>query len=99
LQASRGRKYRTTAEQATARTHFKKNLEYIVAENAKGSNPYILGITNFTDMSYSDFAAKFLMAPQSPPAAGDRVKAGRRLSGLRGESHRCAWTGCRGLRC
>jgi hypothetical protein len=89
LQASRRRKYRTSAEQTTARTHFKRNLEYIVAQNAKGTNPYILGITNFTDMSYADFAAKFLMAPQSPPTSPNKNKVGRRLSGLRGEVHRC----------
>ena len=86
LQSNRGRKYRTTTEQTTARTQFKKNLQYIVAENAKGTNPFILGITNFTDLSYADFAAKFLMAPQAPPPAKKAGVIGRRLSGLRSKS-------------
>jgi hypothetical protein len=62
-----------------------------VAENAKGTNPFILGITNYTDLSYADFAAKFLMAPQAPPSSKKAKVVGRRLSGLRGESSRWAF--------
>lgn len=57
-----------------------------MAENAKGTNPFILGITNFTDLSYADFAAKFLMAPQAPPPAKKVKVVGRRLSSLSSEA-------------
>ena len=92
MQSNRGRKYRTTTEHTNARTQFKKNLQYIVAENAKGTNPFILGITNYTDLSYADFAAKFLMAPQAPPPAKKVKVVGRRLSSLHGDSSR--WGTC-----
>jgi hypothetical protein len=42
MQAARQRKYRDTRKEAVAQTNFRKNLEFIVAENAKGTNPYVL---------------------------------------------------------
>jgi hypothetical protein len=42
LQAGRRRKYRDARREALAQANFRKNLEFIVAENAKGTNPYVL---------------------------------------------------------
>lgn len=42
MQAARKRKYRDARKEAVAQTNFRKNLAFIVAENAKGTNPYVL---------------------------------------------------------
>lgn len=148
LQANRKRRYRNKQHEVKAQAAFKTNLEYIVAENAKGTNPYVLvsmddvlsrrcrryqmiqdpsfngtavenhahlghshasnaadgsglrhvqGVTNFTDLSYEEFAAQYLMAPQAVPI-DQRSKQRRRsrwiLANLcshhqLGEHHKC----------
>jgi hypothetical protein len=42
MQAARKRKYRDARKEVAAQTNFRKNLAFIVAENAKGTNPYVL---------------------------------------------------------
>lgn len=61
-----------------------------MSENSKGTNPFILGITNFTDLSYEEFAAQYLMAPQAvPKAVRNKATGGRRLRG--DSAGRCAF--------
>lgn len=81
FRSHRRRRYRNSRQEKAAQASFTSNLEFIVAENLKGTSLFVRGVTIFTDLSYEEFAAKFLSAPQNPPAevpAAQKARGGSR---------------------
>ncbi len=88
FKAGRRRRYRDAKREKAAQAAFTTNLEFIVAENAKGTNPFVLGVTNLSDLSFEEFKAQYLMAPQKPPADVAAARQADAGAGTRAHLHR-----------
>merc|ERR1711963_1048269 len=63
-----GKEYSDAAEHEARFAAFVENLRFIEAENAKGTNSFRLGLTEFADMTREEFRTNYLgyRAPQRP---------------------------------
>lgn len=69
----------TVLLQSTKQAAFKSTLEYIDQQNAKSTNSFVLGVNNFSDLSFEEFAAKYLQATKPlPPSRMGKGKGGNR---------------------